>query len=167
MFKFLRNRFSKKRKGIPFYVVVDADVVEDLNKIGDLKNTPFEMHTITSKEEHAWEYVLHRVRIDNDSHYISWCSLKGYDFEEPQSFSLYLNNNPTVLEEFRVIKIDYSPESLAVFLRAFNKCDPIGASYESPQELKLAMMQTVLEMAEALEDDYYTGDDDDFDTSLN
>lgn len=113
-----------------FYAVID-NVQDECVNIDELS-----YYTVSVNEKDCYEYIDRKEKLDNASHYNSWCYIHKYNKDAPKTWNIYKS---VVLEnekKYCVIKIAYSLNNLSVALRMLNNCVPIGCSYESPVEVE-------------------------------
>ena len=97
--------------------------------------------TILDDKKQISEYINRRILIDNYEHYLMWCDLRKLDFKNSENELLYINtlldSNEEVLSKYTYIvkKVYYKRDKIASILRMFNKCVPLGCSYENAFEL--------------------------------
>lgn len=118
-------------KKIKLYVISrcrEGSSEEDFNK---------NICSIVSSKKQIQEYILNKVINDHRTHYSLWLSNHGLK-DNDQSKNIYVNlrlagGDPSV-EEFCVREQIYNTSGIAAMFRIFNKCEPIGCSYETRSE---------------------------------
>lgn len=94
--------------------------------------------TIVSKKKHIGEYVADKLIVDNYDHYTSWLRAHFPGKEDTDSTRcIYLKNvvDNEQFKEYCVKTTQYTIDGLASAFRIFNKCVPVGASYETEGEV--------------------------------
>lgn len=111
------------------------------------------LYTITRTKKQALEYVDLAYYYNSRAHYSMWCG--AHDLEEGDaSWGRYVRD---VLSEkpelFDVRRISYGMDGLAVLLRSFCGCKPIGCSFDS----ELETLSLIARAAKAGSDDAADG----------
>lgn len=96
------------------------------------------MCTIVSKKKYIGEYVANKLIVDNYDHYISWLQ-NHYPEEDDDDIRRkeYLRNviDDEQFKGYCVKTTQYTLDGLASAFRIFNRCIPVGASYETATEV--------------------------------
>lgn len=100
--------------------------------------------TIVKNIKEFNEFVSRYILVKNYTHYKMWCELRKYDPENDDIAYEYLQT--CHIEDFYnycAVKVKYSKDNLLSILRMFNKCMPVGASYET--DLERTYMNSIIE----------------------
>lgn len=78
--------------------------------------------------------------VDAIPHYRRWAELRGMDPTLPDSRIAYADamgiKDDALTEGYRAVRMDLSKEEVLAMLRAAVGCEPIGCSFETPDEAK-------------------------------
>lgn len=118
-------------KKIKFYVISNCKPSASINEFNN------NICTIVTKKKHIGEYVSRKAIKDHKEHYIAW--LKNHNLiDNSESRNKYLSllvadQDPSITN-ISIRQQTYSSEVVAAVFRMFNKCAPVGCSYEIEQE---------------------------------
>ena len=91
---------------------------------------------VLSNKKDLKEFVYRYLVITNYEHYQSWCELKSYDKEDFKNYTKYVNScHVDEVKDFIAYKHIFKRDALAAILRMFNRCFPVGSSYETKTEV--------------------------------
>ena len=123
MFNWLKNIFNGKLR---FFVLVHKD-------------NPLKFLTITTTRKDAIEYANALLKNLHLEHFTLWCNVRNYVVDDPSAWLEYLINciNQEELKEYKVVKIYTNKANMAVIMRLFNGCVPLGCDFESDLEIKV------------------------------
>lgn len=96
------------------------------------------MCTVVSKKKHIGEYVANKLIVDNYNHYLSWLQTHYPDAEDDDDKRKEYLRNVVDDEQFKAYCVkttQYTLDGLASAFRIFNKCIPVGTSYETLTEV--------------------------------
>ena len=94
--------------------------------------------TIVSSKKEITEYVKNKIIEDHKEHYNSWIKLhdkKDNSATRAEYIDLLFQDDPDSIPMFTVRKETYDAKGLASVFRIYNRCMPIGCSYESNEEV--------------------------------
>ena len=98
------------------------------------------LFTVTCKRKQAEEYINKRIYIDSKEHFDAWCGLKGFDCSKGgkdfyRAWAKYFNDviaeNPP---KYKIIGLTYDASGVALMCRIYDRCLPIGCSYDESIE---------------------------------
>lgn len=110
-------------KKLAFYIVSQA-----------IKDKDILCSIVCSKDE-AREYILNKTILANFEHYSRWCELKELNPKSFETKAKYIQVVQPESETYKVKKILFTQSGLASILRMFNGCIPVGAKYETGEEI--------------------------------
>lgn len=135
--------FWSKNKKLNFYVVM---INED-----NTKDEPSFASIVNSRQE-VYEYISRRVFLENQEHYKLWCETSHLPYEDEKTWLRYSAVRSELYKKFVINRISYTKKDLAVILRIFNGCIPVGASYEHDLEVSRFLKRFPKEYIEDLQD---------------
>lgn len=110
-------------------------------RVDSIKNIKASPLSIVLTYKQAKEYVLSKIILDHMSHYIQWCDLNGRKNKNSTQNKLDYALEVLDLEEekkkYSILKIKYTRNALAVVLRIFSQCIPIGCSFDTVLEVNM------------------------------
>lgn len=110
---------------------------EDVNNLRSNKNIPgLKFYTIATKYSNCFDYLVKLTCLENKDHYNQWCEIHNLNNNDELS-SLEYVKAVGLSKNYSILKVFYSLEDIAIWLRLVNSCIPIGCSYESPIERKV------------------------------
>lgn len=95
--------------------------------------------TFISNKKHIQDYIVNRSIIKNWDHYVSWldCHDKKDDKQSKYDYISMCLGWQETFSKFCVKKQVYNSDGIAIILRLLNHCLPVGAEYESEDEINL------------------------------
>ena len=95
--------------------------------------------TFVSDKKHIQDYIINRSIIKNWSHYNAWlkCHDKQDDKKSRYEYIIMCLGWEETFNKFCVKKQVYNSDGIATILRIMNRCLPVGAEYESEDEINI------------------------------
>lgn len=118
-----------------------------------LKESPTKLprfYCITSTKEDAEEYVEAITRAENLQHFLSWCEL--HDKKSETAWEEYSRVVIGPYRKYGIIKMQYKVKDIASLFRMYNKCVPLGCSFEDSMELPCFIEGLPQELKDKLND---------------
>lgn len=103
------------------------------------------VYTITEKKKQAEEWINKMTYIENRKHFKMWCELKGVTSDPEndgfnESWCQYYDSCISTADpKYVMSKVSYKPANIATLFRIYNKCVPIGCSYDEDIEIAAAL----------------------------
>lgn len=115
------------------------------------REAPDKFLTVTTKKDEAVEYALKLLKLEHLSHFQSWCILRNYSSNCPESWDIYFNDCISEAEkhDYIISKISYKLKDLAGIIRMFGGCVPLGCSYDLPVEYEYSKAKSEFASFEA------------------
>lgn len=114
-----------------FYAILDKDSAEKL--VSGSRPTDIRFYTVTTKYSDCYDYLVRLTCVEKSSHYIHWCELQGKDSSSEMSAIDYVELMG-ISQNYCIMKVFYSLNDIAVWLRFANHCTPLGCRYETDLE---------------------------------
>ena len=95
--------------------------------------------TFVSDKKHIQDYIVNRSIVKNWNHYVSWleCHDKKDDKQSKYDYISMCLGWQETFSKFCVKKQVYNSDGIAAILRILNHCLPVGAEYESENEINI------------------------------
>lgn len=95
--------------------------------------------TFISNKKHIQDYIVNRSIVKNWDHYVSWleCHDKKDNKQSKYDYISMCLGWQETFSKFCVKKQVYNSDGIATILRLLNHCLPVGAEYESEDEINL------------------------------
>lgn len=95
--------------------------------------------TFVSDKKHIQDYIVNRSIVKNWDHYVSWleCHDKKDDKQSKYDYISMCLGWQETFSKFCVKKQVYNSDGIAAILRILNHCLPVGAEYESENEINI------------------------------
>ena len=95
--------------------------------------------TFISNKKYIQDYIVNRSIVKNWDHYVSWleCHDKKDDKQSKYDYISMCLGWQETFSKFCVKKQVYNSDGIATILRILNRCLPVGAEYESEDEINI------------------------------
>ena len=102
------------------------------------KENPDEPITFTATPDEAIVALDQYLYLKNYKHFRLWCPLHNLPIDHGNSWREYSKTMPDLdnaSDKYVIAKMDYDPRVIAMVLRVFNNCTPLGCPFDTEEEL--------------------------------
>ena len=94
------------------------------------------IYTVSNNLKDCQEYLDLMLKIKYKTHFSSWCEYRNLNFEDEDSWTLYKETSlgEEEYKKYLITKNYYDTKKIATIFRMFNRCPPIGCSFENDIE---------------------------------
>lgn len=87
-------------------------------------------YSIVNTLKEAAEFMIRLSVANSGEHYLSWCGIHDLEPSNQTAINLYFHDVVEDKDAFSALAIKYDLSKIAAILRIFNRCVPLGCSYD-------------------------------------